>query len=293
MPQKTCTKADGKDDHRFYCDKCDYRCSKVFLFKQHCSTKKHLKKECSKKLTENMQEHICSCGKGYKHIQSYNRHVKGCEKALVSREVDKEKEELRGMIATLVSQNQNMLLENKEMRDMVKDMIPKIGNNNTTITNKFNLQFFLNEQCKDAINLTDFVETLKLELADLDETRQNGYISGITNIFVRGLRQLDLHKRPIHCSDFKREVLYVKDNDTWERDNEDKRIMKQAINTVAKRQIDKIKEWESNNPDWNRSDEGTQQYIEMVRNVTDTGDDPERSDNKIIRTIAKEVIIEK
>ena len=198
------------------------------------------------------------------------------------------------MITTLIRQNQDMLTENQEMREMLKDVIPKIGNNNTTITNKFNLQFFLNEQCKDAINLTEFVETLELGLSDLDETRQNGYVSGISSIIVRGLKELDLHKRPIHCSDLKREVLYVKDNDTWERENDNKQKMKQVIATVANKQIDKIKEWESRNPDWNLTESGTQSYIEMVRNVTDGhGDEEDRSNNRIIKTIAKEVIIEK
>jgi|TARA_R110001599_G_scaffold313914_3_gene521822 hypothetical protein len=200
--------------------------------------------------------------------------------------------ELKTMITTLITQNNNILLENKEMRGLVKDMIPKIGSNNTTINNKFNLQFFLNERCKDAINMTEFVETLHLEMDDLDKTCQNGYISGIANIFVKGLKQLELHQRPIHCSDLKREVLYVKDNDTWERDNEEKRI-KRAINTVAKKQVDKIKEWEQGNLHWNTTENGTKEYIEMVRNVTNTGGDDGKSDNKIIRTIAKEVIIEK
>ena len=183
-----------------------------------------------------------------------------------------------------------MLLESKDMREMVKDMIPKLGNNNTTI-NKFNLQVFLNEQCKDALNLTDFVATLQLELADLDATRQHGYVNGITNIFVRGLRELELHKRPIHCSDLKREVLYVKDNDTWLKDDDDKARMKQAITTVAKRQLAIIKDWEAKNDKWNETDKGTKMYIDMVKSVT--GGSDESSENKIIKTIAKEVIIEK
>ena len=128
-------------------------------------------------------------------------------------------------------------------------------------------------------------------MADLDATRQNGYVNGITNIFVRGLRELELHKRPIHCSDLKREVLYVKDNDTWLKDNEDKDKMKRAITTVAKRQIDIIKDWEAKNENWNETEKGTQMYIDMVRSVTGGNDNV--SDNKIIKTIAKEVIIEK
>ena len=291
MAQKICSQKDSLSKKVFYCEKCDYRCHKLFLFKQHCSTKKHCEIKCSKMLKKNADQYKCHCGRIYKHIQSYNRHLKTCNVEL-SQCQNSEKEELRGMISTLITQNQNMLMENKEMRELVKDMIPKIGSNNTTITNKFNWQFFLNEQCKDAINLTDFVETLKLSLADLAETRQNGYITGITNIFVRGLRELELHKRPIHCSDLKREILYVKDNDTWEKDTENKQMVKNAISTVAKRQINKIKEWEAVNPNWNQTENGTQMYIEMVRNLGGCDDD-ERADNKIIKIIAKETIIDK
>jgi hypothetical protein len=178
------------------------------------------------------------------------------------------------------------------MREMLRDVIPRIGNNNTTINNKFNLQIFLNEQCKDAINLTEFVDTLELGLSDLDETRQNGYISGISSIIVRGLKELDLHKRPIHCCDLKREVLYVKDDDKWERENEGKCKIKQAIAVVANKQFDKIKEWEVSNPCWNSTESGTQSYIEMVKQVT-TANDDDRSANRIIKSIAKEVVIER
>lgn len=296
MLNKICSNETINQKFIFYCEKCDYGSNKKFLYKQHCETIKHRKPQCSKMLIKNMLSYNCPCGRRYKHIQSFNRHKKKCSNEIttITQELDKdgenEKEELRNMISTLISQNQNMLLENKDMREMVKDMIPKIGSNNTTI-NKFNLQVFLNEQCKDAINLTDFVATLQLELVDLDATRQHGYVNGITNIFVRGLRELELHKRPIHCSDFKREVLYVKDNDTWLKDDDDKAKMKQAITALAKRQLATIKDWEANNDNWNETDKGRQMYIDMVRSVT--GGTDETSDNKIIKTIAKEVIIEK
>lgn len=285
MLGKICCNSPSNKQKTFYCENCDYRCDKLFLYKQHCSTKKHKNKECSKMLKKYAPDYKCNCGKEYKHIQSYNRHVKKC----LFKNTDKEKQELRTMISTLVTQNQNMLLENKEMRELVKDMIPKIGN--TTINNKFNLNLFLNEECKDAINLTDFITNLKLELNDLDNTRQHGYITGISNIFIRELKQLELHKRPIHCSDIKREILYVKDNNIWEKDNNDNAIMKGAINSLAKRQIDKIKEWEQANPYWNKTEEGTNNYIKMVQSITECNDD--KIDNKIIKTIAKEVIIDK
>ena len=118
MPQKICPDNASNDNQKFYCAKCDYGCNKLFLFKQHCNTKKHLKTECSKMLTKHAQTYECPCGRTYKHVQSYNRHQKTCQHAQMHqpRSSDKEKEELRGMIATLITQNQNMLLENKEMR---------------------------------------------------------------------------------------------------------------------------------------------------------------------------------
>ena len=300
---KICKTETEKKNQEFHCKFCDYSCNKLFLYKQHIKTKKHKKNECSQNAQKNMQDHLCcKCGKIYKHVQSFKRHQKICPIFAKSQNValaekstpqdDSEKKELRNMITTLITQNQAMLLENKEMRELVHDMIPKIGNNNTTIHNKFNLQVFLNEQCKDAINLTDFVESLQLEMGDLATTRQVGFISGLAKIFVRGLKELDLHRRPIHCSDLKREVLYVKDNDTWEKDSDDNKRVKRAISTIAKRQISKIKEWEKENPDWNKSEEGTQRYIEMVRSVTGP-ETEEGAENKIIKTIAKEVTISK
>ena len=129
------------------------------------------------------------------------------------------------------------------------------------------------------------------KLNDLDNTRQHGYITGISNIFIRELKQLELHKRPIHCSDIKREILYVKDNNIWEKANNENTIMKGAINSLAKRQIDNIKEWEQANPYWNTTEEGNNKYIQMVQSITECNDD--KIDNKIIKTIAKEVIIDK
>ena len=293
MLKKICSKDLSHNNFTYYCEMCDYGCNKLFLWKQHEGTKKHQKKKCSKMLKKYAYEYTCKCGKKYRHIQSFNRHERNCAANQYENQpsisVDKEKEELRGMITTLINQNNNIIMENQEIRNMVKDMIPRIGNT-TTINNKFNLQVFLNEECKDALNLTDFVETLKLELTDLNLTRENGYVIGIANIFLKGLKELDLHKRPIHCCDIKRDILYVKDNDTWEKDNKDK--MKEAITTVAKKQVDKIKEWELNNPDWKESDSGKQMYLEMVSNIIGSEDD-EKDNNKIIKTIAKEVIIEK
>lgn len=300
-------KSNGKKKYKYYCEACDYGCSRKFLMQQHEKTNKHKSAYFSEGNAQNAHleicYHTCSCGKKYKHIQSYNRHKKVCQfsesenqiLAVTVKENEKNSEEssdLKDMITALIEQNKSILLENKEMRNIVKDLIPKVGSNNTTNYNQFNINVFLNEQCKDALNLTDFVNTLKLESSDLDITRENGYAKGIANIFLKGLRNLDMHKRPIHCSDLKREVLYVKDNDTWEKEAREKPKIKQAITTVAKKQINAIKEWEAKHPGWQNSDKGQKEYCEMVREVTSCAGSDE-TENKIIRTIAKEVIIDK
>jgi hypothetical protein len=289
----------SKKNILYECKKCDYICSKKFLYNQHCKTKKHLAS-----ISElYMPEHICSgCKKVYKHKQSLNRHKKRfCIKSSPSKntnEIDTINNNsinaLSETINTLIKQNVDFKNENKEMREMIKDIIPNIGNNNTTINNKFNLQVFLNEECKDAINFDEFINTLQLDISDLDITRQYGYINGMSNIFIKGLRQLDLHKRPIHCSDLKREILYIKDNNSWEKNNENQNFLKNAINTIAKKQIDIIKEWEYKNPNWNTTEEGTLKYIDMIRNAMNVNENEDiNSNNKIIKTIAKEVSITK
>ena len=263
--------------------------------KQHESTQKHI-------LAYSGSEEIytCSCGKTYKHVQSLRRHMKTCKKEnqqIIEKKSDSElaisseTTELRSMMTSLLEQNCSMMGEAEALRDIVRQLIPRVGNNNTTVNAQFNINMFLNEKCKDAINLTDFVDTLNLDTSDLDITRQSGYAAGIANIFLKGLQELDLHKRPIHCSDLKREVLYVKDDGIWGMEDEEKTKIRNAIHAVSKKQVNAIKKWESDNPGWQDSDKGTTAYCEMVRHVTGKNDDI--TDGQIIKSIAREVIIDK
>jgi hypothetical protein len=177
------------------------------------------------------------------------------------------------------------------MRDIIKTIIPKIDNK-TTINNQFNITMFLNETCKDAINLSDFVNTLKLDVNDLKITRKSGYINGIANIFIKNLELLDLHKRPIHCGNLNNDILYVKDNNIWEQDNSKKEKIKTAINNVSKKQLDIIKKWEKDNPDWNTTEKGTSMYCELVNTATQNNNDNNNDNDKIIKLISKEVVLD-
>jgi hypothetical protein len=168
--------------------------------------------------------------------------------------------------------------------------------NSQNTNNTFNLQFFLNEKCKDALNIEDFVSSVKLSLDDLEYTGRKGYIEGITNIIIKNLKGLEEYKRPIHCSDFKREILYIKDNDTWKKENDDKPVLTKAIKEIANENIKQIHKWKQENPECTDAESKKNNlYLKIVSNSM-SGIDKEESDkniNKIISNVAKEVVISK
>jgi hypothetical protein len=195
-----------------------------------------------------------------------------------------------------------LIKENSEFKTLILELIKKdsISNNiNSTINshNKtFNLQFFLNEQCKDALNIGEFVDSIKLQLTDLENTGRMGYVEGVSKILIKNLNELDVIKRPIHCSDLKREVLYIKDNDQWTKEDDNKQVIKKAIKDVANKNIRQITEWTSLNPDCKHSDsKKNNQYLNIVMNSMSGGTNEEQNSNidKIIKNITKTVIIEK
>jgi hypothetical protein len=246
-------------------------------------------------LGDSDKKYDCACGKIYKHRQSLYNHRKKC-----SINMETEINPQNNDFDKLTSQVSVLIKENQEMRKCIFEIMPNMGNtiiNNTNNTNNnhFNMNVFLNEHCKGAQNLTDFIKTIVPCLEDLQKTKNHGYITGISNIFIKNLKQLDTHERPIHCSDFKRQTMYIKDFGTWEVDDERKNI-KQALREVAKKQIGGIKKWEELHPNWKQSESQTQEYMDLIRNLTDAGDKPEEEEqtsNKIIKSISKEVIIDK
>jgi len=193
--------------------------------------------------------------------------------------------------------NQNMELQ-KQIIELCKEKNTVINNttNNTTNNNQFSLQVFLNEQCKDALNLGDFVEQIKLQLSDLDMIGRVGYVEGMSKIFMRNLHALDVFKRPIHCSDLKRETLYIKDKDSWEKENTENVKIKRAIKEIEHKNIKQIPQWREENPA--AEDTETKKHLEYQNILLEamggsTLEDDDKKREKIIRNIAKEVVIDK
>jgi hypothetical protein len=292
----------------FFCEKCDFKCCKPSDWIRHTTTRKH--KDTYKILTNNnefyaenanvINTYICDCGKEYKHRQSLWNHKKKCENNIESLNKTDYTNLTPNIVLQILKQNedlQKLLVEQTtKLMELAKDGKNIINSNNiNNTTNNFNLNVFLNEKCKDAINITDFVNSLVVTINDLEETTRLGYAEGISKIFVNGLKQLDIYKRPIHCSDLKREVLYIKDQDNWEKD-EDKTHLLQAIKVVGHKNIKQISEWQKMNPQFNNPEsKQNDKYLTMLCNVMSGGSNEETSKNynKIVKNIIKETVIDK
>jgi len=285
--------------HKFECKICDYNTSKKSSYNNHIKSKKHNINVLSTN-SNNIKQKICSkkylctnCNKEYNDRSGLWRHKKKCE----------ENNNLQEKIDNIDLSNKDdlimmLLKQNSELLEIVKN-----GTNNTTNTNcnnhsnnkTFNLQFFLNETCKDAMNITDFIDSIKLQLSDLERVGEIGYIEGISNIITNKLSLLDVTQRPIHCTDKKREVLYVKDDDKWEKEDEDKKQIRKLIKKVSNKNISLIPEWKKQNPDCikynsKKSDICNQIIIEAMGGK---GDNDKVKEDKIIKNISKNVTIDK
>jgi len=291
----------------FSCEKCDFSCSKKSNYDKHLMTRKHeIRTNSNKKMPKNAAPFMCSkCSKEYTSRSSLWYHAKKCNIDVVVQSVDissstcitKVTNENTSKIDNINIKDMflEVIQENKELRKTIQTMIPKMGNTTNHITNKFNMNIFLNQDCKDAINIMDFVESLKIQMDDLIHTGKVGFVDGITNIFIQGLRELELHKRPIHCSDLKRDVLYVKDNDMWEKENEGNEKVKKAIHFIKRNNIQQINSWVVENPEcMSENNIKNDDYMQIVHHsLGGTGSQQDKNVHKIIKNLAKEVYIQK
>ena len=297
MTDKMADKKSQKIPKKFECKVCNYKCSNKKDFNKHILTAKHKRlTNADIKVPENPQSintFFCECGKEYKHRQSLHKHQLKCKIINDKEEQIVEKTEepnYKELLITAMKEMTEMRKENTEMRKQMTDMIPLIGNNNNSNnTNNFNLQFFLNNDCKDALNLTDFINSLQVQFKDLEYTADNGHIKGITNIFHTALSNMEQTKRPLHCTDLKREVLYIKDNNEWLID-EDKEKIKNAVNIVENKNIGNQAKWLDAHPNLDDEKE-MEKYIQMQDHSLGTGEESEK--NKIVKNILKEVTIQK
>lgn len=296
-------KKNAKNAEKFVCIKCNFKCSKQSDWNRHILTAKHKMEimEISRKSKKTPKQFACICGKRYTTNSGLWKHQQKCsyteedktEEITVENNDDPSYKEL---LIQAMKEMTEMRKENTEMRKQMTDMIPLIGNtttttNNNNTTNNFNLNFFLNEQCKDALNLTDFINSLQLQLNDLEYTADKGHIKGITNIFHNALNNMEVTKRPLHCTDLKREVLYIKDNDEWHKD-EDKEEIKSAVDKVVNKNLGNTGKWLNKYPNHcNTESSDFDNYIKMTANSLGTGEDTEK--NKIVKNILKEVVIDK
>jgi hypothetical protein len=293
-----------KNPHIFECVLCDYFTSNKKDYKKHINTLKHkTKANTDNEASSNpnytdLQVYSCDCGKKYKHRQSLYNHKIKCNILNGVKDINKDQPITKELVLQLIQQNQKlqeMLHEqHNKMYEIAKES--KCITNNTTNNNQFNLNVFLNEQCKDALNLMDFVDSLNVKLKDLEYTATKGYAEGISNIFINALSDLNVHKRPIHCSDSKREILYIKDNGEWQKDDEEKSKLTKAIKIIGNKNMKQISEWQKAYPDYNDpSSKQNDKYMKMLCNAMSgsTKEEAGKNYDKIIRNIAKEVVIDK
>ena len=195
---------------------------------------------------------------------------------------------------------QNTLLEqNKDLQNKILEIsqTPHITNNiQNNVQNNFNLNMFLNEQCKDAINITDFIDSLQLEVSDLEATGKLGYVLGISRIFINKLKELDIHERPLHCTDIKRETVYIKEKDVWEKETKEKNTLKQVVKKIARKNLQQLPVWQEQHPEFKKLD--TPENSEFMKiSLSALGsystEDEEKDIDKIMKNVLKEVVIEK
>ena len=280
---------------KYQCESCDYFTSNKKDFNKHLDTIKH---NISQNPTESYIQNphpcfACKCGKQYKHSSTLSKHKKKCDTLSNPENIIDllvtENKDFKNVILDLIKSNSDL---QKQMLEVCKNSSNTIIANNNNKT--FNMNFFLNEQCKDAMNIMDFVDTFKLDFDDLASVGKLGYVEGISGIIIKKLNEMDIYKRPIHCSDLKRETTHVKDRGVWEKDNENHDKIRRAIRHITKKNSDMLNPWIDAHPQAHASAHYLNDvYLNYVRQSMGGKGDLDENEAKIIRKIAKAVLIDK
>jgi len=275
---------------KYYCESCDFKCSQKCDWERHIIRPKHLlsKEGNGKEIKKLEKTFFCGCGKKFKTNAGLWKHKNKC-----TSEPEEDKEEITKNEINLDKELMLMLInQNKELLEIVKNGTNNHSHNTTNSHNKaFNLNFFLNETCKNAMNITDFVDSIKLQLSDLMNVGELGYVEGISNIIVKNLNNLDETERPIHCTDKKRETFYVKDQGQWEKEDEDKKKIKKIIKTIEDKNIRLLPQFREKYPDYNNSYSKTSDKYDKIVIEAMTSD--KEKEEKIIKNISSVTTINK
>jgi hypothetical protein len=294
----------------FVCKNCDFATANKKDYGRHIQTKKHKinENQCLSMENTPKPQYECSCGKTYKDNSGLWRHKKKCIN--LKQDGNKNENESKNKIPELSAELVLCILkQNNEFQELIweqnKTILElsknnQINNSHNTNTNNshnksFNLQFFLNETCKNAMNITDFVDSIKLQLSDLINIGEVGYVEGISNIITNNLKALDVTQRPVHCADKKREVLYVKDEDKWEKEDTEKKKIRRAITKIANKNYVLIPQFKEKYPECAKSSSplSTQYNKIIIEAMGGSGDNDLEKENKIIKNISKVIAIEK
>ena len=275
-----------KSSKKFVCNYCDYKTSRKSQYERHIYTDKHKKHEIATnsniKVPKSSDSYICpNCNKNYKDRTGLWRHNKKCIANNNFNETTNQKDLLM-----------HLMNENKELKQMMLDVIKSGTHQTTTNNNKtFNLNVFLNETCKNAMNITDFVNSLEIHLSDFEKLGDIGYVNGMSNLIIKNLKEMDITERPVHCTDKKREVLYVKDNNKWDKETQDKPKLRKVIKQVAHKNALLLQEFKEKYPDCMKSNSRhADTYNKLIIEAMGGKDyEEEEQEDKIIKRLAKEI----
>ncbi len=289
----------------FICELCNYKSCRKSQYDRHILTSKHKNRveynqtlEKSSDISNNVCNYICDCGKSYPFRSSLFNHKKKCtfiknDENVINSNKELIKSELESIsesiiikeLKTIIVQQQNQI--NKQ-QEQISELIPKIGNTTNNIqNNKFNINVFLNEQCKDAINMSDFIKSLHITFEQLDFTNKKGLADGLSKSIIDNMNKLSIYQRPMHCTDIKRETLYIKDEDSWSKDKSKEKI-KGAIKKASSKNFNALMDWKMSNPDYMNDEDKTDYFTKTISTI---GKPSSTIDEKVIKNLCKETYV--
>ena len=295
------TQKPKKTQKKYSCSNCDFNSCNKKDYNRHLLTDKHKMVMIGNQIDNVLPQkasnlYICKCGNEYNHASGLSRHKKKC--SINQEEINLNTNEIEPTKNFDVDKELliKLLLKNQDVMEKMMEIMPQIGNNSSINTNShnnntFNIQMFLNDHCKNAMNLTDFIDTLPITAETYDNTIQNGLTKSMTNLLVNGLSQLDILKRPIHCTDASRKTLYVKDEDTWEKDTELQRLLL-GITALAQKHRSNIDKWQEVNEGWETNENIQTKFTDLIFHTMDDVENNEKETGKIIRAISKNVYLD-